>query len=96
MTRAEKNFIMNSLKVCALTHKKDFSITLNDIAVYVGWHEPKWNVNWYPIVEIQDNRKEELEPWRTILWRSGPENPEKWADFIEDICRFIDENIEEE
>lgn len=96
MTRAEKNFITNSLKVCALTHKKEFGITLNDIGVWVTWHEPHWNVGYYPIVEIQDNRDENREPWMCIYWREGPENPQAWPGFIDDVCRFIDENIEEE
>lgn len=96
MTRAEKNFITNSLKVCALTHKKEFTITLNDISVYVTWHEPHWNVGSYPIVEIQDNRDGNREPWRCIYWREGPENPQAWPGFIDDVCRFIDEYIEED
>lgn len=96
MTRAEKNYITNSLKLCALTHKKEFSITLNDISVYVTWHSPSLNLNWYPIIEIQDDRAENRVPWRSIYLREGPENPECWTDFINDACRFIDENIEEE
>lgn len=96
MTRAEKNFITNSLKVCALTHKKEFTITLDDISVYVTWHEPHWNVGSYPIVEIQDNRDGNREPWRCIYWREGPENPQAWQGFIDDVCRFIDEYIEED
>ena len=96
MTKAEKNFITNSLKVCALTHKKEFSITLNDICVWVTWHDPNWNVGYYPIVEIQDNRDENRKSWRCIYWREGPENPQAWPGFIDDVCRFIDENIEEE
>ena len=50
-----------------------------NIDVYLFWHNPSSNLNWYPIIQIEDGEG------NIVKWREGPENSLRWMNWIEEI-----------
>ena len=62
-----------------------FKVDGVDIGIYICWHSPSINLNWYPICQIDMND-------RTIFHREGAENPDLWHDLLTSAADALNRN----
>ena len=55
------------------------------VDVYIGWHTPSTNLDYYPIVQVNDD------DGNIIKWKEGPENDDKWLGWIEEVLAEYNE-----
>ena len=49
------------------------------VDVHLFWHDPSFNLNWYPIIQI-DNDDGDI-----VKWKEGPENSSMWMSWIDEM-----------
>lgn len=64
---------------------QEYSVeTTDNYCVNLFWHEPSLNLNWYPILQIENDGRE-------VFWGEGTENPDCWyklaINAIEKLCK---------
>ncbi len=52
-----------------------------EMEIMIWWVQPYWNLDWYPIIQIDDSEG------NMILHREGPENRELWIDWINETLK---------
>lgn len=65
----------------------DITLATDDLYVYIFWHSPSLNLNYYPIVQI-NLLGDDLDD-RTIFHREGTENPGTWYQVIDQAIARI-------
>ena len=61
---------------------KDVTVEVGEKELYLWWHEPSLNLNWYPIIEVFHGDV-------SVYHREGSENPERWEEFFNDALQFV-------
>jgi len=76
-----------------LTPGDDITLTTpeDDFSFNLWWSSPSLNLNWYPIVQVDDSDD-------VIFWREGTENPDNWYRVIDQAIDKIIQvyDVEEE
>lgn len=68
---------------------EDITLATDDLCVYIFWHSPSLNLNYYPVVQV-DLLGSGLNS-RTIFHREGTENPGNWYQVIDQAIAKISE-----
>lgn len=82
--------MIKKLKAYKIRIGNEFDKEIGNLSVSIWWSEPRHNLNWYPIIQV-DKRKEygSYKMWETIYHKEGSENPSVWEKHMKELIDFI-------
>ena len=82
--------MVKKLKAYKIRIGNEFDDEVGDLSVSIWWSEPRHNLNWYPIIQV-DKRKDhgDYKMWETIYHRECGENPSCWEKQMKELIDFV-------